>query len=57
MALNKTILEKISQKTEGDIKLKNFLVEILQIESRGKGWFKSEYSLLIEKYCKAGDMK
>lgn len=54
MALNKTILEKISLKTGGDTNLKNFLVEILQLESKGKGWFKSEYSLLLEKYCRDG---
>lgn len=57
MALNKTILEKISQKTEGNIDLKNLLVEILQLESKGKGWFKTEYSLILEKYCKDGDEK
>jgi len=57
MALNKTILEKISQKTEGNVNLKNFLVEILQLESKGKGWFKNEYSLILEKHCKGGDKK
>lgn len=57
MALNKTILEKISQKAGKDIQLKNFLVEILQLESKGKGWFKNEYSVLLEKYCKDGDKK
>lgn len=55
MALNKKILEKISQKTVENTAMKNFLVEILQVESKGRGWFKSEYSSILEKYCKSGD--
>ncbi len=55
MSLNKKILENISQKTVNNIEMKNFLIELLQFESKRKGWFKNDYAEILEKYCKSGD--
>lgn len=56
LALNKTILEKISRETESDINMKNLLIDLLQLESRGLGWYKAEYLKIISKYSKKGDV-
>lgn len=52
MALNKKILEKISEKTKDDEEMKKFLISILQEENKGIAHYKQEYNLQLEKYCK-----
>lgn len=53
MALNKTILTKLAQKTAGDKELQTFLSDIFQFESMPKtGWYEKKYSELLEKHCK-----
>lgn len=57
MALNKTILEKISKETKDDINMKDLLIGLLQLESRGGlGWYKTDYLKTISKYLKEGDI-
>ena len=50
MALNKTILQKLNDHTEGKESLKNFLVEIMQFESGTNGWFNEKYEKILEKH-------
>lgn len=53
MALNKTILTKLAEKTAGDRELQDFLCDIFQFESTPKtGWYDRKYNDLLEKYCK-----
>lgn len=51
MALNKTILKKIAEQTEGDPRLRDFLTDIFQFESMPKGWYEKKYSEFLEKVC------
>ena len=55
MALNKTIIKKINEKAEGNDSLKKCLVEILQLESKGRGWYTREYTKILETYYKGGE--
>lgn len=43
MALNKTILKKVSEKTKSDQKQKEFIVQILDAENKGIGQYKKLY--------------
>lgn len=53
MALNKTILTKLAEKTSGDRELQAFLSDIFQFESTPKtGWYEKKYSELLEIHCK-----
>jgi len=53
MALNKTILSKLVEKTAGSEDIQEFLAEVFQFESTPKiGWYEKTYSELLEKYCK-----
>ena len=53
MALNKTILVKLAEKTAGDPELRDFLSEIFQFESTPKkGWYEKKYAEYLEKYCR-----
>lgn len=52
MALNKTILIKLKQKTESRPELAAFLQELLEFESDSPGWYKNGYSDILEKTCK-----
>jgi hypothetical protein len=52
MALNKTIVKKTREKTEGEPDIGNFLVKLLELESGSPGWFKSEYATILETSCK-----
>lgn len=52
MALNKTIIKKIREKTVTEPALGNFLVDLLKYESETHGWFKTDYSNFLEKSCK-----
>lgn len=52
MALNKTILKKLESKTSEDINIRNFIVDILQFESKNKGWYEKEYNNILENYYK-----
>lgn len=52
MALNKTILSKLKEKTAGDPEIQTFLLDILQFESTPKtGWYEKRYSELLESHC------
>lgn len=53
MALNKTILSKLAQKTSGDREVQAFLSDIFQFESAPKiGWYEKKYSEFLENHCK-----
>lgn len=49
MALNKKILQKISEKTVDNIQLRDFIVNVLQGENRGVGWINKFYLLELHK--------
>jgi hypothetical protein len=48
MAINKTILKKIAEKTKNDKKQKEFIVKILDEENKGLGQFTKVYEKLIK---------
>lgn len=48
MALNKTILKKIAEKTKDDKKQQDFIVSILDEENKGIGQFKKKYKAAIQ---------
>ncbi|MEA5078553.1 MAG: hypothetical protein VB013_08285 [Anaerolineaceae bacterium] len=52
MNVNKRIIEKINEKTQEDQYTRQFLFDLLDKESEGLGWFKSEYKELIKKNTK-----
>ena len=53
MALNKTILAKLAEKTSDNKDMRDFLSEIFQFESTPKiGWYDKKYNELLEKHCK-----
>lgn len=56
MALNKTILKKVAEKTKDDKKQQDFIVSILDEENKGLGQFKKKYKASIENAIK-GDEK
>jgi hypothetical protein len=55
MALNKTIVKKVREKTALEPALGNFIVDVLEYESEVHGWFKADYNSFLEKTCKEGD--
>jgi hypothetical protein len=57
MALNKTILKKLNEKTKGEPEIQDFLISIMQFESESRGWFEKEYVQSLEKYCKEDNSK
>lgn len=52
MALNKTIVKKVREKTTPEPALGDFLVELLEYESETHGWYTSDYNRILEKSCK-----
>ena len=56
MALNKTILLKLAEKTSGDMDIQAFLNDIFQFESMPRGWYEKKYSELLEKHCKEDNL-
>lgn len=52
MALNKYMLKKISEKTQGDERIKAYIIDILEFESHGKGWYKNAYEEILRRHCK-----
>lgn len=55
MAMNKAILEKVTQKTKDNKNMRDFITESLFFESSGEvGWFTKEYKELLDKYVKDG---
>lgn len=52
MALNKTIVKKVREKTVNEPALGDFLLDLLEYESETHGWFKADYSNFLEKSCK-----
>lgn len=51
MALNKTILSKLAEKTSEDRDIQAFLTGIFQFESVPGGWYKRVYDELLEAHC------
>lgn len=51
MALNRTILLKLAEKTSEDKDIQAFLSDIFQFESVPRGWYEKKYNELLEKYC------
>ncbi len=54
MAINKNILVKVMEKTENNDNMRNFIVNILQEESKGIGWYSKLYKTEIDKATKGG---
>lgn len=52
MALNKTILKKLNEKTAGETEIRDFLTAIMQFESEPRGWFEKDYVKILEENCK-----
>ncbi len=52
MALNKTILKKLSQKTASEPDLSDFLRHLFEFESEPRGWYNKFYNDILEKACK-----
>lgn len=55
LALNKTILKKISEKTKDDKQQQDFIVKILDEENKGLGHFTKVYERLIKEAVKNGE--
>lgn len=55
MALNKTILKKISEKTMDDKQQQDFIVKILDEENKGLGQYTKTYESLIKEAIKNGE--
>lgn len=55
MGLNKKILQKVSEKTKDDIKMQKFIVNILQTENRGLGWYTKFYKAELDKATSKGE--
>jgi len=55
MSINPKIINKMNEKKFPDPAIRQFLLELLDIESEGIGWYKDKYRDLIEKYNKDGD--
>lgn len=55
MALNKTILKKVDEKTRGNKNQKDFIVAILEEENKGIGHYKKFYKEKVEQAVKDGD--
>jgi len=51
MALNKTIVKKVREKTAQEPALGDFIVGLLEYESETHGWFKADYNSFLEKAC------
>ena len=57
MALNKTILKKLNEKTAGEPEIREFLTAIMQFESEARGWFEKDYVKILEENCKEESTK
>jgi hypothetical protein len=55
MALNKQILQKVMSKTEKDKTMQTFIVNVLQEENKGIGWYTKLYKGEIEKAIQEGE--
>lgn len=55
MALNKTILKKIAEKTKDDKKQQEFIIGILDEENKGLGQFKTKYKAAIDNAVKGDE--
>lgn len=49
MALNKQILQKVAAKTNDDPAMREFIVNVLQEENKGIGWYTKFYKVEVEK--------
>lgn len=52
MAINKKILSKIAEKTEGKPLVKECLLQLLEFESNEAGWYNDDYKRIIAKCAK-----
>lgn len=52
MALNKTIIKKVREKTASEPDVGDFLVKLLELESGSRRWYTKEYALILETSCK-----
>lgn len=55
VALNKKILQKLDQKSYSDKKIKDFLFEVIEYESKNLGWYEKEYLKILQKHCQEED--
>lgn len=52
MAINKTILLKIKEKTADKPEIGDFLIELLRFESSERGWYKQDYNKFLDEFCR-----
>jgi hypothetical protein len=52
MALNKTILMKLNEKTSSEPELASFLIKLFEFETESPGWYHKAYADILEKSCK-----
>jgi hypothetical protein len=52
MGLNRTIITKLKQKTASEPELEAFLMALLIFESESPGWYKDEYTNILERSFK-----
>jgi hypothetical protein len=57
MAINKTILKKLNEKTVEEMEIRNFLTAVIQFESESRGWFEKDYIKILEENCKEESTK
>lgn len=57
MALNKTIVKKVREKTVSEPDIGDFLVNLLELESDLPGWWKPKYIACLESACKEEEKK
>lgn len=49
--INRSILKKLNEKTKNEENQREFIMEILQAETRGLGWYKNFYKEKIEEFA------
>ena len=52
MSINTDLLRRLKSKTENDPEIQKFLLQILQKEKEGLGWYKDYYKEKIEEFCR-----
>lgn len=52
MALNKTIIKKVREKTENDPEVGDFLVKLLELEGGSPGWYIKKYAAILDASCR-----
>lgn len=49
--MNRTIIDKLKNKTENDLNMRKFLWKLCDFEETDHGWYEKPYNGFIETYC------